>query len=274
MTTTLRPTEPLQREADGARARRYQVCVNSRPVGAIHLGTDPAFGDSVAKILDLRIDERDRRRGRGTVAALAAEEVARGWGCRRIEAAVPGDVPAALRLATSLGYVLRNRRMDKALGATPPELPAGSRGRPMTEAEFVVWEAAGRLDYAESWIARGVPEAEAHAKAKQDHERMLAQGVASEGVTLSVLEHEGTRVGTLWLGSREGRAFVYKVETDAEHRGRGHGRTLMLLAEAQSITAGRPAISLNVFAGNTPAERLYESLGYETITHHMYKDLL
>ncbi|WP_327693684.1 GNAT family N-acetyltransferase [Streptomyces sp. NBC_00459] len=274
MTTTLRPTEPLQREADGTRSRRYQVCVNSRPVGAIHLGTDPDFGDSVAKILDLRVDEPDRRRGRATVAALAAEEVARGWGCRRIEASVPGDAPAALRLATALGYVLRNRRMDKALGAVPPELPAGSLGRPMTEAEFVVWEAAGRLDYAESWIERGVPAAEAHAKAKQDHERMLAQGVASEGMTLSVLEHEGTRVGTLWLGSREGSAFVYKVEADAEHRGRGHGRALMLLAEAQAIEAGRPAISLNVFAGNSPAERLYESLGYETVTRHMYKDLL
>ncbi|WP_330292304.1 GNAT family N-acetyltransferase [Streptomyces sp. NBC_00576] len=274
MTTTLRPTEPLQREADGTRSRRYQVCVNSRPVGEIHLGTHPTFGDSVAKILGLRIDERDRRRGRATVAALAAEEVARGWGCRRIEASVPGDVPAALRLATALGYVLRNRRMDKTLGAAPPELPAGSRGRPMTEAEFVVWEAAGRRSYAESWIERGVPEAEANAKAKRDHEQLLPQGVASEGMTFSVLEHEGTRVGTLWLGSREGLGFVYDVETDAAHRGRGHGRALMLLAEAQSVAAGRPAVSLNVFAGNSPAERLYESLGYETVAHHMYKDLL
>ncbi|MEU6224388.1 GNAT family N-acetyltransferase [Streptomyces sp. NPDC047042] len=274
MTTTLRPIEPLQRETDGALSRRYQVCVNSRPVGAIHLGTDPTFGDRVAKILDLRIDERDRRRGRGTVAALAAEEVARGWGCRRVEASVPEAAPEALRLATALGYVLRNRRMDKVLGATAPELPAGSRGRPMTEAEFEVWEAAGRQSYAESWIQRGVPTAEAHAKAKRDHELLLPRGAASEGVTLSVLEHEGTRVGTLWLGSREGRAFVYKVETEPEHRGRGHGRALMLLAEAQAIAAGRAAISLNVFAGNSPAERLYESLGYETVTRHMYKDLL
>ncbi|MDX3455153.1 GNAT family N-acetyltransferase [Streptomyces sp. ME02-8801-2C] len=274
MTTTLRPIEPLQRETDGALSRRYQVCVNSRPVGAIHLGTDPTFGDQVAKILDLRIDERDRRRGRGTVAALAAEEVARGWGCRRVEASVPDDAPAALRLATALCYVLRNRRMDKVLGATPPELPAGSRGRPMTETEFEVWEAAGRQSYAESWIARGVPTAEAHAKAKRDHELLLPRGVASEGVTLTVLEHEGDRVGILWLGSREGLAFVYKVETEPAHRGRGHGRALMLLAEAQAIAAGRAAISLNVFAGNSPAERLYESLGYETVTHHMYKDLL
>jgi GNAT superfamily N-acetyltransferase len=274
MTTTLRPTEPLQRDADGARSRRYQVCVNSRPVGTTHLGTDPDFGDSVARILDLRIDEGDRRRGRATVAALAAEEVARGWGCRRVEVAVPGDAPAALRLATAFGYVLRNRQMGKALGAGPPELVAGSRGRPMTEAEFVVWDAAGRLSYAERWIERGMPAAEAHAKAARDHERLLPRGVASEGMTLSVLEHEGTRVGTLWLGSGENVSFVYDVLIDEDHRGRGHGRTLMLLAEAQSIVGGRPAIFLNVFAGDRPAERLYESLGYETVTHHMYKDLL
>ncbi|MGW0016640.1 GNAT family N-acetyltransferase, partial [Streptomyces tendae] len=82
MTTTLRPTEPLQRAADGTRSRHFQVCVNSRPVGVLHLGTSSSLGDSVAVIHELRVDEPDRRRGRGTVAALAAEEVARAWGCR------------------------------------------------------------------------------------------------------------------------------------------------------------------------------------------------
>lgn len=77
MTTTLRPVEPLQHAADGTRSRRYQVCVNSRPVGAIRLATSSAFGDTVAEILDLRIEEPDRGRGRATVAALAAEEVDR-----------------------------------------------------------------------------------------------------------------------------------------------------------------------------------------------------
>lgn len=130
MTTTLRPTEPLQHAADGTRSRRYQVCVNSRPVGEIHLATHPVFGPSVAQIGRLHIEEPDRRRGRGTVAALAAEEVARGWGCERIETAVPADAEAGLRLTKALGYVTRNRSMEKALGETPPELPAGSLGRP------------------------------------------------------------------------------------------------------------------------------------------------
>ncbi|WP_217239665.1 N-acetyltransferase [Streptomyces sp. AC555_RSS877] len=274
MTTTLRPTEPLQRTADGTRSRRYQVCVNSRPVGEIHLGTSPVFGDAVARILHLHIDEPDRRRGRGTVAALAAEEVARGWGCRRIEAAVPAEAEAALRAATALGYVVRNRLMEKGLGDTPPELPAGSRSRAMTEAEFAAWQEHEKKAYAQSWISRGVPEPEARAKAEKDHATMLPDGPATEGMRFSVLEHDGVRVGTLWLGSRDERAFVYDVETDAGHRGHGHGRTLMLLAEAQAVAAGWPGIRLNVFAGNTPAERLYDSLGYRTRTHHMYKELL
>ncbi|MPY37175.1 GNAT family N-acetyltransferase [Streptomyces adustus] len=274
MTTTLRPTEPLQRTADGLRSRHYQVCVNSRPVGAIHLGTSPSLGESVARILDLRIEEPDRRRGRGTVAALAAEEVARGWGCRQIEAIVPEEAPTASRLATNLGYVLRNRIMAKPLSGAAPELPVGSRARPMTGDEFETWRAHESQAYAQEWIERGLPEAEAYAKSRRDHAHLQAGGVATAGNTFSVLEHEGDRVGVLWLGWRGGDAFVYDVEVDADRRGHGHGRTLMLLAEVRASAGGSSTLGLNVFAGNTPAERLYESLGYETRQRVFYKHLL
>ncbi|MFB8248475.1 GNAT family N-acetyltransferase [Streptomyces sp. NPDC055952] len=274
MTTTLRPTEPLQQNDDGTRSRRYQVCVNSRPVGEMDLGTHPVFGDAVARITRLEIDEADRGRGRGAVAALAAEEVARGWGCRRIEVSVPAASGAGLRLATALGYAVRNRGMEKRLGDTPPELPEGSRARPMTEAEFGPWLEKGKADYARSWAERGVPEAEARAKSERDHADLLPEGLASPGMLISVVEHLGTPVGTLWLALREDSAFVYDVEADAAHRGRGHGRTLLQLAEAQTITEGRHTLGLNVFTGNTPAERLYASLGYETTLYAMYKPLL
>ncbi|MFC8349480.1 GNAT family N-acetyltransferase [Streptomyces sp. NPDC057280] len=274
MTTTLRPTEPLQQHADGTRSRRYQVCVNSRPVGAVRLGTSPAFGASVACIHDLRIEEPDRRRGRGTVAALAAEEVARGWGCREIEIGVAATEEAALRLVRALGYVLRNRGMRKQLADTPPTLPAGYRARPMTEADFDAWLMHETEDYARTWIARGVPEAEARAKSRRDHDTLLPQGFATEDTWLHILEHEGTRVGVLWLALRDGKPFVYDVEVDADRRGHGHGRALMLLAEIQAHALGSSTLGLNVFAGNTPAERLYESLGYETTRYAFYKPLL
>lgn len=80
MTTTLRPTGPIQQGADGARTRAYDVCDNGRPVGAVEIGTDPGFGATAGVLRSLRIDEPNRRRGRGTIAALAAEEVLRGWG--------------------------------------------------------------------------------------------------------------------------------------------------------------------------------------------------
>ncbi|MFJ7149876.1 GNAT family N-acetyltransferase [Streptomyces sp. NPDC100445] len=274
MTTTLRPVEPLQEHADGTRSRRYQVCVNSRPVGDVRLGTSPDLGDSVARVVELRIDEPDRRRGRGTVAALAAEEVARGWGCTQIETTVPATADAGLRLFRALGYTPRNRRMEKRLGTVPPVLPAGDRARPMTEAEFDAWRETESERYARTWSERGVPEAAARAKARDDHRRLLPHGLATDGVLFSVLEHEGGRVGILWLALREDGAFVFDVETDPSHRGRGHGRTLMLLAERQAIEAGLPVLGLNVFAGNTPAERLYASLGYRPVTHSLAKPLL
>ncbi|CAL9401681.1 hypothetical protein SUDANB176_01471 [Streptomyces sp. enrichment culture] len=274
MTTTLRPAEPLRQNPDGTRSCRYRVCVNSRPVGAIHLGTHPVFGDAVARITSLHIEEPDRRRGRATVAALAAEEVVRSWGCRRVEVTVPADAGPALRLATALGYVVRSRGMEKPLGDTPPALPEGSRARPMTDAEFGPWLARGEEGYARDWTERGVPEDEARAKAARDHAVLLPGGRTTEGMLFSVLEHEGTPVGTLWLSVGGERGHVFDVEADAAHRGRGHGRSLMLLAEAQTVAAGGRVLGLNVFAGNTPAERLYASLGYATTWYAMYKALL
>ncbi|OIJ66729.1 GNAT family N-acetyltransferase [Streptomyces mangrovisoli] len=273
MTTTLRPVEPLQHGADGVRSRRYQVCVNGRPVGGIRLSTHPEYGPSVARFQDLRIDERDRRRGRGTVAALAAEEVVRGWGCRRIEISVPYDAGTALRLATALGYVLRSRTLAKPLKGARPVLPAGSTARPLTAAEFGPWLAGGRERFARHLMAAGVPEAQAYAKTDEGHARFLPDGAASREARLSVLEHEGTPVGTLWLGLWPETAYVLDVETAPERRGRGHGRTLMLLAEAQAAEHGEERIGLNVFEGNVPAERLYESLGYRAESYHLYKPL-
>jgi ribosomal protein S18 acetylase RimI-like enzyme len=132
----------------------------------------------------------------------------------------------------------------------------------------------GNAHYAQSWIDRGVPEDQAWAKALSDMSTLLPQGLATEGALISVLEHVGEAVGTLWLSVAGDKAFVFDVETEARFRGRGHGRTLMLLAEGQAVAAGKRVIGLNVFADNTPAERLYASLGYVPVGYSMYKNLL
>ncbi|MEU7136438.1 GNAT family N-acetyltransferase [Streptomyces sp. NPDC046261] len=272
MTTTLRPTAPEQRTDDGGRSRSYEVCVNARPVGRIDLATDARFGPGFGRIAHLAIDERDRHRGRGTVAALAAEEVLRGWGCAQINVSVPAGAATALALAGALGYVERNRNMTKPL-ATVPELPAGSVARPMSEAEFAPWQRAAKAEYARMWRDRGVSRDRAEAKAETDHAAKLPAGVASPGAVLRVLAHDGVDVGTLWLSLSGEGGFVFDVEVDARHRGRGHGRTLMLLAERECLAAGATTLGLNVFADNTPALGLYTSLGYEPTQIHLYKVL-
>lgn len=273
MTTTLRPAEPEQHRPDGVRARRFTVCVNSRPVGEITVSTDARFGPQAGRLHGLRVEPGDQRRGRGTVAALAAEEVLRGWGCRRIEVSVPADAPFALRLATALGYVERNRGMVKPVPALPPDLPEGSAARPMSAAEYAAWHERERAGYIRIWTDRGMAPARAAAVTDADYRLSLPDGHATPHTALRVLSHHGTDVGHLWL--RLGApAWVFMVEVDAAFRGRGHGRSLMLAAERECAAAGAPSLGLNVFTDNAPAMRLYDSLGYRPTLHHFSKPLL
>lgn len=278
MTTTLRPSEPLQQSADGSRARTYDICVNSRRVGSVRLSTDPAFGAASGIIDGLRVDEPDRGRGRGTVAALAAEEVLRGWGCTEVQISVPAEAAAALRMAGSLGYTERSRNMLKELPGEPPELPAGFAHRPATEEEFAAWSARSMAAFAQSWIDRGVPEAQALAKAEDGRRRFLPQGLATPGVSVAVSTRDGQVTGYLWTGGMQPsagprQAFVFEVEVEEGQRGNGYGRGLMLLAERVALAAGERRIGLHVFSGNTPAVRLYESLGYRTTHVNSAKEL-
>ncbi|MET9540908.1 GNAT family N-acetyltransferase [Streptomyces sp. NPDC006553] len=279
MTTTLRPAEPLQQTPGGGRSRTYDVCVNSRRVGSVHLSTDPGFGAASGVISRLGVREPDRGRGRGTVAALASEEVLRGWGCVEVQISVPADAGPALRMARSLGYTERSRNMVKELPTEPPALPEGAEVRPMTEAEYVAWEARAKEGFARSWIDRGVPEEQARAKAESSHAKYLPDGLATPGIAIHVIVRDGRPAGFLWTGRIElepGRwaAFVYDIEVDEAHRGHGYGRALMLLAERVAREAGETLLGLHVFAGNTPAIRLYESLGYRTTYVNSAKGLL
>ncbi|MFE5797999.1 GNAT family N-acetyltransferase [Streptomyces sp. NPDC056503] len=279
MTTTLRPTEPLQHSADGGRSRTYDICVNSRRVGSVRVATDPNFGAAAGMVEGLRVDEPDRGRGRGTVAALAAEEVLRGWGCSDVTISVPAEATAALALARALGYTERSRNMLKELAGDASAPPPGIVVRSMTEEEFTAWETGAKEAFARSWTDRGVPEEQARAKAEASHRELLPQGLASPGTAIHVAVADGRVVGHVWTGVRElepgvSAGYVYDIEVGAERRGEGYGRALMLVAERVTREAGERLLGLHVFAGNTPALRLYESLGYRTTHVNSAKPLL
>ncbi|MFX4294741.1 GNAT family N-acetyltransferase [Streptomyces bohaiensis] len=279
MTTTLRPTGPEERDAAGGRSRRYAISVNGRPAGRLHLAADPG-GSPVGRVLELVVDPADRRRGRGTAAALAAEEVLRGWGCTSLEARLDAGATAAHGLADQLGWVERSRNMVKEVApdASAPPLPAGERVREMTAAEYPQWLATEREDYVRAWTDRGLPPVAAARRADSAYTRLLAEGPVTPGTVLRVLEAGGERAGALWV--RNGgdlpdgaESYVYSVAVAPEHRGRGLGRALMLEAERVCAAAGLSLLGLHVFADNTPARRLYDSLGYRTIALNTVKPL-
>jgi GNAT superfamily N-acetyltransferase len=110
------------------------------------------------------------------------------------------------------------------------------------------------------------------ATAEADYLAALPDGPATSGTALRVLSHHGADVGRLWLRLAE-PAWVFLVEVDPDFRGQGHGRALMIAAERECAAAGVPLLGLNVFTANTPALRLYDSLGYRPTDHHFVKPL-
>lgn len=279
MTTTLRPAAPEETGPGGARARSFAVRVNGREAGRVRLTTDLRLGPGVGVIETLEIDEPDRRRGRGAVAALAAEEVLRGWGCRRARSLVPADSPHGLRLAASLGYRELNRGMRKTLTGPAPALPAGCAIRPMSDDDYRAWHTRAHADYVRRWTGEGLSPESATAIAAADHAAILPDGNGTAGTALRVLSYEGTDIGWLWVrlgppGGPPDQPWVYLVEIGPGHRGHGHGRTLMLAAEAECLAAGASTLGLNVHSDNAPALSLYTSLGYRPQSHAMDKSLL
>lgn len=142
------------------------------------------------------------------------------------------------------------------------------RLEPLTEPEFDAWAEHSRRGFAAQQVAAGLqPEAEARDAAERGFADLLPHGLATPlHHVFRVLGPEGGTVGHLWVRVRplsgEVECYVYDVELLPEARGRGLGRATMLAAEEVARDLGATVMRLNVFGHNTPAIRLYESLGY------------
>jgi ribosomal protein S18 acetylase RimI-like enzyme len=149
--------------------------------------------------------------------------------------------------------------------------------RPMSAGEFEPWLFRIRDGYADSMMRHaGVREEAARVKAAADTESAFPEGRLADGQSVFVVEADGDPVGVLWVAERatdvDGRAlFVYAIDIDEEHRGRGLGRAVMLLAEDEARRRGIERIALNVFGGNEVARNLYRSLGYAEEAVYMGK---
>lgn len=148
------------------------------------------------------------------------------------------------------------------------DMPADEVG-PRIEAIFA--------EYTTQRIAAGDDPDQARAEADAQRAQLFPDGSPVDGQHVMRVVADGEAVGTVWMGRplRDASAtwFVFYVEIDEAHRGRGLGRAAMEAAEAWSQARGGARISLNVFGPNVVARRLYDSLGYQVMATVMYKDL-
>lgn len=73
---------------------------------------------------------------------------------------------------------------------------------------------------------------------------------------------EGEPVGHVQLTPADDALRIGRLIVDPTVRGQGWGRRILLLALEHARARGVPRVQLGVLASNTPARRLYESLGF------------
>ena len=145
--------------------------------------------------------------------------------------------------------------------------------RPMVAAELPSFREAFIRAWAEDLQrVEGLAERDAIERVTQEVDRSLA--AAKPEKLLFVVVADGRAVGSLWLEIEDdGHGHIGDVTIDEAHRGRGYGRRALELAEEEARRAGATSMTLNVYADNEGARRLYADLGYRTTRLSLRKAL-
>jgi ribosomal protein S18 acetylase RimI-like enzyme len=147
--------------------------------------------------------------------------------------------------------------------------------RQVTEEEYAGYRARSVPLYADELVrSKGFSREEAEKNSATTFPATVADVLAETGASISRVLSDDEPVGWLWLAPAGANSlFVYDIEIDEPHRGRGLGRATMLAAEEVARAAGHRFVRLNVFGWNTGAQSLYRSLGYRTDAIQMSKPL-
>lgn len=148
----------------------------------------------------------------------------------------------------------------------------------MTEEEFQEFRTRAVTGYAAAHVDAGNwSEDEAERIAAEETDRLLPDGVATEGMLLLVAETAADGpIGMAWVAlydPQERGPWIYDIEIFSEQRGKGYGRALLEALEREVAARGGEVLGLNVFGANAVARRLYESSGYEITSVYMRKRL-
>jgi mycothiol synthase len=256
-----------------SRARNLLLVAGGELAGYAHLDpTDPVEGPSG----ELVIHPVHRRQGLGLLLtrALVAEA-----GKRPLRLWAHGDLPAAGRLAAAAGFervrALWQMRRSLQSHLDRPQLPDG-----VTVRTFVVgrdedeWTALNARAFARHPEQGAWTRADLELREREPWFDPDGFFLAERAQRAERAERGGKLAGFHWTkihgsGSDGDAAHahepvgeVYVVGVDPDERGTGLGRALTLVGLRYLRSRGLPQVMLYADESNTPAIRLYESLGF------------
>jgi ribosomal protein S18 acetylase RimI-like enzyme len=145
---------------------------------------------------------------------------------------------------------------------------------PMSQPEFDAFLERTIPEYAADKVRAGNwTEAESLERSRREFEELLPRGLMSEENFLYTLYDDRQAVGVIWMKTSSTSGFIYEVYIEEKFRGKGHGKTIMLLLEEKAREMGLKSLGLHVFGSNHVARRLYEAIGYEITNVNMTKTL-
>ena len=146
--------------------------------------------------------------------------------------------------------------------------------RPLREDEYDAWDAAHRAEYGRGLVEHvGLPREHAEAKVERDLAHVLPEGLATANTWIWAVEDDRRVVGTVFVGIRDGGAWLYDITIAESERGKGYGRATMTALENEVRTLGHDMIGLNVWGGNDVARGLYRSFDWAEESVYMRKKL-
>lgn len=148
---------------------------------------------------------------------------------------------------------------------------------PMTQPEFEAFLERSIPEYAAEHVRAGNwIESESLEKSRKEFEKLLPQGLNSADNFLYTLYDGEEAVGMIWMKIRDHRSksgFIYDVFIDERFRGKGYGKSLMLLLEEKAREMELNSLELHVFGSNHVARKLYETIDYKITSVNMSKKL-
>lgn len=188
-------------------------------------------------------EERYARRGLPTIFQISPD-------------AKPADLD---RLLAERGYAKDSPTLVQYLSLAQPGTGTSAEADPRihhadepSQQWFeTLWSVEGPHDVAEQALSRSIL-----ARTPSNYVSLVADGRVEAVARLA-------RVGNL--------GGIYAVATREDSRSRGHGRAIMQAVLIEAAARGLDGVWLQVVESNAVARKLYDSLGFETISGYHYR---